>query len=402
VNFADTSTDANGSVASRSWNFGDGTTSTATNPTKTYSSAGTRTVTLTVTDNQGATNVVSKSVTVIGSNTPPVANFTFSANLLTVSFSDTSTDSNGSIASRSWSFGDGATSTAANPIKTYSTAGTRTVTLTVTDNQGATNSTSQSVTVSGTPPPAVQALLKGIPRTGLSGATGSVQYFTLHVHGKPPTNLVFQTSGGTGDVDMYVKHGSLPTTTDYQCRPYTNGNAETCSFTTVAEGSWYVMLHGYTAYSGVTLAGDYNDNDTTPPPDPDPVPGGNVPNACATLAPVYDAPLFKNAPLCVTGSPGPGYYRHFYIRLDAADAGKTLTIKIGNGTGNANMLVSTDLGLFPHEEHYASRPDIVFGSTGPTNEETVTIPNARSGRDYLITLPAVTLHSGISIIATVQ
>jgi PKD repeat protein len=85
-----------------------------------------------------------------GANTPPVANFTHSANGLTVAFTDTSTDANGTIASRSWNFGDSTTSTAANPSKTYTTAGTYTVTLTVTDNDGATNTTSKSVTVSST------------------------------------------------------------------------------------------------------------------------------------------------------------------------------------------------------------------------------------------------------------
>jgi PKD repeat protein len=85
-----------------------------------------------------------------GANTPPVANFTHSANGLAVAFTDTSTDANGTIASRSWNFGDSTTSTAANPSKTYTTAGTYTVTLTVTDNDGASNTTSKSVTVSST------------------------------------------------------------------------------------------------------------------------------------------------------------------------------------------------------------------------------------------------------------
>ena len=81
-------------------------------------------------------------------NTPPVANFTSSVSGLTVNFTDTSTDANGTITSRAWNFGDSTTSTATNPSKTYSAAGTYTVTLTVTDNGGATNTKTASVTVS--------------------------------------------------------------------------------------------------------------------------------------------------------------------------------------------------------------------------------------------------------------
>lgn len=82
-------------------------------------------------------------------NNPPSADFTFSVNGLTVSFSDSSSDSDGSIVSRSWNFGDGTSSTATNPSKTYTAAGTYTVTLTVTDDDGATATKSSQVTVSG-------------------------------------------------------------------------------------------------------------------------------------------------------------------------------------------------------------------------------------------------------------
>ena len=82
-----------------------------------------------------------------GGNTAPVANFTFTTSGLTANFTDTSTDSNGTIASRSWNFGDGTTSNVTNPSKAYAAAGTYTVTLTVTDNGGATNAKSTPVTV---------------------------------------------------------------------------------------------------------------------------------------------------------------------------------------------------------------------------------------------------------------
>ncbi|HEY0179539.1 MAG TPA: protease pro-enzyme activation domain-containing protein [Dokdonella sp.] len=83
-----------------------------------------------------------------GSNVPPVANFSFTTSGLTASFTDTSTDSDGTISSRAWTFGDGGTSTAANPSHTYTSAGTYSVSLTVTDNGGASNTKTQSVTVS--------------------------------------------------------------------------------------------------------------------------------------------------------------------------------------------------------------------------------------------------------------
>ena len=147
VNFSDSSTDADGTIASRSWNFGDSTSSTAQNPSKSYTAAGTYSVALTVTDNSGATNTTTKSVTVSAANLPPVANFTSTVSGLTASFTDSSTDPNGTVASRSWNFGDSTTSTAQNPTKTYSVGGTYAVTLTATDNQGATNSITKNVTV---------------------------------------------------------------------------------------------------------------------------------------------------------------------------------------------------------------------------------------------------------------
>ncbi|MCO7224141.1 S8 family serine peptidase [Pleionea sp. CnH1-48] len=83
-----------------------------------------------------------------GSNQAPDAGFSFAVSGFDVNFTDSSSDSDGSVVSWSWSFGDGNSSTSQNPAHTYAAAGSYTVTLTVTDNEGATDSASQAVTIS--------------------------------------------------------------------------------------------------------------------------------------------------------------------------------------------------------------------------------------------------------------
>src|SRR5437899_3517975 len=141
--FSDQSSDPDGSVTSWQWTFGDGTTgSTAQNPSHTYSAAGSYTVTLTVKDNQNASSSpVSHTVQVTAPNQPPSAAFTFNCTALGCSFTEQSSDPDGSATSWQWTFGDGTTgSTAQNPSHTYSAAGSYTVTLTVKDNQNASSS----------------------------------------------------------------------------------------------------------------------------------------------------------------------------------------------------------------------------------------------------------------------
>lgn len=200
-----------------------------------------------------------------GGNQPPVADFSFTLdaeNPFQVYFEDSSRDSDGSISSWSWDFGDGNSSSQRSPIHTYGSLGTYNVTLTVTDNEGAERSTSQEVVVLDS------SLGNGVPRSNLSGARGEEIRYTIEVPADA-TNLSFQLSGGTGDADLYVSFGSEPTTGSYDCRPYRNGNNETCSFTNPQEGRYYVMLRGYRAFSGAELVASYeSDGGGSPGPDP--------------------------------------------------------------------------------------------------------------------------------------
>ncbi len=106
------------------------------------------------------------------------------------------------------------------------------------------------------PPPVTSPLTNNVALTGLAGSSGSKKYYTLEVPAGQPT-LSFEISGGTGDADLYVRHGAVPSSSTYDCRPYKSGNAELCTFNNPQAGTWYVMVHAYSTYSAVTLKGSY-------------------------------------------------------------------------------------------------------------------------------------------------
>jgi PKD repeat protein len=145
--------DADGSVVSWEWTFGDGRTATGPAPSHTFATGGSFDVTLTVTDDDGATDSVTRRIVAAAPNQAPVARFTPSGSHLAWSFDGlTSSDADGSVVSYAWAFGDGRTAAGATASHTYADAGSYDVTLTVTDDDGATDTVTHTVTAT-TPPP---------------------------------------------------------------------------------------------------------------------------------------------------------------------------------------------------------------------------------------------------------
>jgi len=152
------SSDSDGSITSYAWDFKDSETGNGETISHTFSSIGSYNVELTVTDDKGATDSVTKSITVtdpIVSNQSPTASFTADPTSgvapLEVSFNaSNSYDPDGSITSYAWDFKDGNTGTGETVNHTFSSIGSYNVKLTVTDDKGATDSTTKTITVTET------------------------------------------------------------------------------------------------------------------------------------------------------------------------------------------------------------------------------------------------------------
>jgi len=172
-----------------------------------------------------------------------------------VSFAGTATDvEDGTLtASLSWSSSiNGAIGSGGSFSTSALSVGAHTITASVTDSGGLPGSASITVNINA----ASGVLTNGVPVTGIAGATGTSAFYTLAVPAGA-TNLSFVTSGGTGDADLYVRFGSQPTTTTFDCSSTSATTAETCSFASPSTGTYYVLVYAYSTFSGVSLTGSY-------------------------------------------------------------------------------------------------------------------------------------------------
>jgi PKD repeat protein len=208
-----------------------------------------------------------------GLDAPPAASFTAATAGLAASFTDTSSDPEGALASWRWSFGDGGVASERHPLHHYAVAGAYEVTLTVTDEGGSAASASQAVVVAEPP----RVLANGEPAAELWGGAGSERRFVVEL---PPgaVELTVATAGGAGDVDLYLRHEEPPALTDPACRPLLADGEEPCTVAAPAAGRWHVLLRGTGDYAGVSLTASWTFG--APPPDD----GGGESDAAARCA----------------------------------------------------------------------------------------------------------------------
>ena len=110
-----------------------------------------------------------------------------------------------------------------------------------------------------TPPTTGNVLENGVAKANLGSSTELS--FTMEIPAGA-TELNFDMAGGTGDADLYVKFGSAPTSSSYDCRPYKGGNAESCPIASAQAGTYFVKVIAYSAFSGVNLTGSFTEPST--------------------------------------------------------------------------------------------------------------------------------------------
>ncbi|QRK13939.1 M4 family metallopeptidase [Archangium violaceum] len=198
------------------------------------------------------------------------------------------------------------------------------------------------------PPPASTPVEKNVPVSDIAGSKGSKTYYSFQVP-EGAYDLSVSISGGTGDADMYVRFNSAPTTSQYDCRPYKSGNAETCAFAAPSQGTWYVMLNGYNAYSGVTLTVTWK--------------GGYI-------------PLERGVQLDgLSGIAGSDQIYKLEVPANPNGSLRNIHIRIFGGSGNADLYVQH--GSAPSLFEYDCR------DVKDHNTENCNLNNARPGNYYI-------------------
>ncbi|MDW3214193.1 MAG: PKD domain-containing protein [Ilumatobacteraceae bacterium] len=262
---AGASFDADGTIVRFDWDFGDGTSMPDAGPAPehVYAAADDFTVTVTVTDDDGLDDDASVTVTTThdGPNATPVASFTVGCTFLSCTFdAAASSDADGSVVDYTWDFGDGASgANVVDPTHIYASAGDYTVTLTVTDNEGAVSPPAQLVAQPSAPPTGTAPAFRGSSSNNLNSLDPSV---TVPTEVEPGDQMVLIVSTNTTesidtptgwDLLGYEVDGRTATTPSMSSAVFgaTADGGSAGSTVTVDLGAYSKTALTLVAYSGV-------------------------------------------------------------------------------------------------------------------------------------------------------
>ena len=202
------------------------------------------------------------------------------------------------------------------------------------------------------------AFTNGSTVSSLSGAVGTWRYYKLTLSAAADA-LNVNTSGGSGDVALYVRRGSVPTRTISDGSSVTTGNAEGVTIAAPATGDWYIALYATAAYSSVSLT-----------------------------AGTAQATAFTNGSTVSSLSGAVGTWRYYKLTLSAA--ADALNVNTSGGSG--------DVALYVRRGSVPTRTISDGSSVTTGNNEQVTIAAPATG-DWYIALYATAAYSSVSLTA---
>lgn len=210
------------------------------------------------------------------------------------------------------------------------------------------------------PPQTDYTLTNGVTETGLTASTGSALTFTMDVPAGA-TDISFDISGGTGDADLYLKFGSAPTDSSFDCRPYASGNNESCTGTQT-DGTYHGKINAYSGYSGLNLVGSYTED------------GGGTGGLPIVNETISNLSVAKR-----------GWSRH---SQDLQAGYSQLQVTLTGGSGNADLYVRFGA--------QSSKRNFDCLSDNANNAETCTINNPGAGT-WHIDVRGITAASGMTL-----
>ncbi len=203
------------------------------------------------------------------------------------------------------------------------------------------------------------ALTNNSVTTNIDGALDSTIFYTIDVPAGA-ANLTFDIAGSNGDADIYIKFGSAPSLTVYDYRPYLVGSNETVNISVPSAGTYHIMIHGYAAYTALTLSVSYTD---------------------LVITPITSNPATINN---IDGTSG----SEIRFSIEIPKGSSNLEFKITGSTGDADLYVK--LGSLATLTNYDYRPYI-----GGSNE-TVSILAPTEGT-YNIMIQGYTAYSALTL-----